>query len=197
MQGTSVPPRRLTAILDDLRDDFRACVSALQAASVRRAHLAPAFMRAFRVWARATGRPFVAFVQQLDPSVPADRDGYVDHPSFQAACYMRRLVEAPETRAQHGKRKGSLSPLAVLAIVIKSAVPRENHDFAIAQLKAVARWHERDAQRLRKSVDAARFVALAPHQPRLVRDGRRRVARPADTCGRSASAVVHDRAALQ
>lgn len=168
--GTGQPSRRLTSLIESLRVDFTAIASALTSLSVRRAHFAPVFMRAFRAWERETGRPFVAFVQQLDPTVPAEKSEYVQHRSFQAACYLRRIDEAPETRA--GSRKGTMTPLAVLACVLRSSVAPEHVDFAISQVRHVSKWHDRDVKRLRDRVAKARVIALEPNKPRLVRERR-------------------------
>jgi len=163
---TTAPSRRLAALLATLRADFSEITATLKALSVRRVHFAPAFMKAYGIWQKETGRTFVAFVQQLDSTVPADKDGYTNHPAFQTACYLRRLVEAPETRA--GSRKSAMSPLDLAATVVRSTVPPDDLDFALSQIKHVTRWHARDMERFRVRVARARTVALLPHQPRLV-----------------------------
>lgn len=52
------------------------------------------FMQAFRAWSAETAcYSFVAFVQYLDPTVPTVREEYLEHPTYQAADYMRRLAK--------------------------------------------------------------------------------------------------------
>jgi hypothetical protein len=193
VQNTAIS-RRLSSTIDSLRSDFSAFTSALSAVAVRKAHLAPVFMKAFEAWRRETGRPFVAFVQQLDPSIPAEKAEYVQHRSFQAALYLRRLVEAPQTVAGAG-RKSVMSPLQALAVVVKSTIAEEHHDFAISALKQATGWHKRDVERLRASIGKARRIALLPHQPRLVgRESRgsshaRVIPRAADRSSSSSSHV--------
>jgi hypothetical protein len=169
---TSTPSRRLTSTLVDIRTEFKAFTDAFSMLSVRKAHFAPAFMKAFALWERETGRSFVAFVQQLDSTVPADRNEYPKHRAFQAACYLRRLVEAPAT-VSGKKERVSMSPFALLAVVLKSLAPivgaREaTHAFGVV-VKA-GKLHQRDADRLRKAIESARVMPLLSHQPRLVKE---------------------------
>jgi hypothetical protein len=126
-------------------------------------------MRGFKLWRHETGRSFIAFVQAIDPTVPAERDKYVSHQSVVAARYLRRLVEAPQT--VHGKKnRSSLSPLELLAVLVKSAMPfvRPYEDDFWAQVAATSRWHERDLARLKVLAKRAKPISLRADMPRLV-----------------------------
>ena len=168
--------RALTSTLDDLRDLFLPYVRTYDVLFERRRDLAPTFMRAFERWQRETGRSFVAFVQQLDSTVPSEKAAYASHRSYQASLYLKRLVEAPETVAGRAERR-SRTPLDMLAIVVKSALPlvRPHEATFWSSFSASSRWHQRDVVALQRRVGRARPIALRPDVPRLVREGRREV----------------------
>lgn len=170
---TGALSRHLQQTLADLRADFVGYTEGFKQLAVRRAHLAPAFMRAFRRYRMETGRTFVAFVRELDPSMPVARSEYPRHRSFQAALYLRRLAEAPHTTPTHRRTE---TPFAVLARVVKTVLPL-THPHEEATFEAIARasgWRERDVQRLRDRVNRAKPLATVlafarPASPRLVR----------------------------
>src|SRR5262245_57560689 len=83
---------KLRDALDEIRPQFRDVGQSLASLTKKRSELAPAFLRALTLWRRETRRTFVAFVQALDPNVPANRRGYVAHPSYQAAMYLHGLA---------------------------------------------------------------------------------------------------------
>lgn len=158
---------RLTRTIDSLRKEFKGYAESFMTIAVRRAHLAPIFMSTFRRWHHETGRSFVAFVHELDPSVPAERDEYVQHRSYQAALYLRRLVDAPDTTPAHRK---TVTPFEMLAIVMKSIrplLPRGREEELFLAVAKASRWRDRDLQRLRKTIADARVIPM-PGAPRLL-----------------------------
>lgn len=166
---TIVVSRRLASTLETLRADFQGFVGAFGQLAQRKADLAPAFVRAYRQFHHETGRTFVAFVKELDPTLPAgDKDAYLRHRSYQAALYLKRLVDAPHTQAKHRKTRG---PFDVLASAVRGLLPylapREEEYWA--SLARVSGWRERDVQRLRHRVAQARAIPL-PMAPRLARE---------------------------
>lgn len=156
----------LRRTLDTLRPDFSRFSDAFGLLSVKRATFAPLFMRAFDAYERETGKTFVAFVQEFDRSVPAERAKYTQHRSYQAALYLRRLVDAPETAA--GVSRRSVTPFQLLAVTIKSLLPLAHpHEQAAFEIIAKAsKWRERDVEKLRKRVARVRALPL-PNAPRL------------------------------
>ncbi len=152
--------KKLATTLDDLRARFTDFTSTLSAISTRRSELAPAFMAAYEAYARETGRTFVAFVRELDPTCPADRDKYPNHRSFQAALYLRRLHEAPETTVSH---RQTPPPMEVLAMVVRGALQHAKSAEAYwAEIQRASRWRERDMARLKQRVSKARGIPLGP-----------------------------------
>jgi len=84
---------KLRAVLDEIRPAFRDLGQGLDRLTQKRAELAPAFMKAYAVWRRETHRPFIAFVHELDRSMPVtDRTAYRSHPSYRAAEYLKQLA---------------------------------------------------------------------------------------------------------
>lgn len=161
-------PHRLVETLTDVQQQFAAFTNTFASLTARRDAFAPVFMRAYRQYHRETGRTFIAFVQELDKTVPADRALYPKHRSYQAAIYLRRLDEAPETTASH---RTTMAPFDVLAAVIKGFLPLVPPKQAAAVWVAVARtsrWRERDILRLQARVTKVRPVEL-PTAPRLVK----------------------------
>jgi hypothetical protein len=178
--------RQLAAAVDELRPQFAELTDAIKALSVRRAHIAPAFMRLYHRYRQETGRTFVAFVKELDPSVPADRSGYQNHRSFQAALYLRRLADAPETTVQNRK---TVTPYQLLVPVTKSLLQLHAHPSAVwGALERASRWNARNMERLRR--DVARTAPLVAKQgaPRLVKSHRSHDAAAAADRGHRASA---------
>ncbi len=157
---------KLKETLDDLRPDFRALGHGLDALTKRRAELAPAFAKAWELWKRETRRPFIQFVAALDPSMPADRRTYRNHPSYRAAQYLQGLAENPD----HHRRRG-LTPMNMLAVTIKSILPlfrsQKERDDAIAIILAATKWRDADQAKLRAAITKAKAVGL-PNAPRLV-----------------------------
>jgi hypothetical protein len=142
---------KLTAVIDNLRRPFKAFVSEFKALSLSRAELAPAFMEAFGHYEKETEGSFIAFCRLVDPSIPAERDLYRNDPSYQAATYLRRLVQQTETTKKTGKRKGPkpATPLVALARFVATVLPVVDPTGAIwAAFVAEMHWSERQAARV-------------------------------------------------
>jgi hypothetical protein len=157
--------RRLTAELARLRPDFAGMASDVQLMFVRRAHLAPPFMAAFSHYQAETGRSFVAFVRELDATMPAS--DYQGHRSYQAALYLRRLHDAPETTVQHRKTP---SPFQLLASATRSLLLLHHAPADVwTAIRKVSRWRDRDVARLERAVLKARPLLVPRDAPRLVK----------------------------
>lgn len=157
---------KLKAALEEVRPGFKDIGASVELITRKRKDLAPAFHRAWTLWQRETHRPFVAFAQALDPSIPAERAGYRKHASYQAACDLLDLVRKPEETTRRG-----LTPLAMLAVTVKSMMPlfkseRERQD-AIRILLGASKWSAKEQTRLVAAIGRAKAVGL-PNAPRLV-----------------------------
>ena len=158
---------RLTREIGYLKQEFAGYSEAYAVIAVRRAHLAPAFLATFKRWQRETGRSFVAFVHELDPSVPAARDEYTMHRSYQAALYLKRIAEAPHTTPAY---RTTVTPFQLLARLLKSLRPLLAPGRDVDVLNAVvaaSHWRPRDVERLRTAVAKAKLIPM-PGAPRLV-----------------------------
>jgi hypothetical protein len=157
---------KLRAAIEELRPAFGELGQGLDHLTQKRAEVAPIFMRTWNVWQRETRKPFIAFVHELDPSMPVgDRAVYRRHRSYRAAQYLKQLVEHPDKTAVHGK-----TPLTMLALTIKSLLPfcGSQKEPTIATLVHATRWRERDQHRLIARIRRARPVGL-PHLARHVK----------------------------
>lgn len=96
---------RLRALITRIRRPFMAFSEGYQALTQSRSQLAPEFMRAYGTYMNEVGGSFVSFVRLLDPEVPEDREGYRNHRSYQAAEYLRRLVNQSEAVAERRRRR--------------------------------------------------------------------------------------------
>lgn len=158
---------KLQQALSELRPAFSEIGQGLDQLTRKRAEIAPLFTRAYQIWRRETRRPFIAFVQELDPTMPVnDRKAYRQHRSYRAAQYLLQLVEQADKTAPRGLR-----PMAMLAVVIKSLLPlyktQKDQKEALQVLMSATRWRERDVAKLLRQIRRARPIAL-PHAPRLV-----------------------------
>lgn len=158
---------KLKDALDELKPEFRELGSSLKAVTAKREEIAPAFLKAFTLWRRETHRGVIAFVHELDPSVPVnDRKAYKKHPSYRAAEYILQLAANPEKT----KRRG-LTPLSMLAVTIKSILPligsQRDQKEALTILLAATKWRDQDQTRLLTAIRRAKAVGL-PKAPRLV-----------------------------
>src|SRR5262245_43578044 len=83
---------KLRAAIDELRPAFCELGQGLDQLTRKRAEIAPVFMRTYQIWRRETRRPFIAFVHELDLTMPVnDRDAYRQHRSYRAAQYLLQL----------------------------------------------------------------------------------------------------------
>ena len=158
---------KLKEALDEIRPAFRELGHNLETMTRKRAELAPAFAKAFTIWRRETHRPFVQFVAALDPTMPADRKAYRQHPAYRAAQYLQQLAQ---DGAEKSKRRG-LTPLGMLAVTIKSVLPlcgnQKEQKEALQVLLAATKWRDVDQTRLLAAIRRAKPVGL-PNAPRLV-----------------------------
>lgn len=100
-------PATVNRQIQTLRRQFVTFRDSFAGVMQRRADLAPTFIRIYGLYQAATGGSFLAFVRQIDPEVPMDRDGYRNHPSYQAAQYLRRLVDRSD---RGGRANGVTAP---------------------------------------------------------------------------------------
>lgn len=179
--------RHLSRSLAELRAEFSDYAALFGSLATRRAEVAERFFAAFTAYHRETGHTFVAFVHELDPTVPAERSEYTKHRSFQAALYLRRLVERPQTQA---KFRATRSPFDVLASCIRGILPSAapHEEVYWSQVRRVSGWRDRDIERLRDRVAKARPIPL-PTAPRHV--PRREVAYLHDASAERSIAAAH------
>ena len=157
---------KLREALDELRPAFREMGQGFEQLTRKRAEVAPMFTRAYRLWQRETKKPFIAFVHELDSSMPVgDRSAYRHHRSYRAAQYLLQLAEQPEKTASRGR-----SPLAVLAQTIKTLLPlaHPHQKETLAILLRATGWRERDQTKLIARIRKARQLAL-PQFPRIIK----------------------------
>ena len=164
----SVYSAKLRAAIDELRPAFGDLGQGLDQLTRKRVEIAPRFVRAYELWRRETKRPFIAFVHELDPTMPVNnRSVYRQHRSYRAAQYLRQLAEQPEKVA--GPR--GLTPLAMLAVTIKSFLPLcgsvKEQRLALEALTRTSRWREVEVRKLVAKIRRAKAISL-PNAPRLV-----------------------------
>lgn len=158
---------KLKDVLDELRPEFKTLGHGFEAITKKRAEIAPLFHKAFLMWRRETHRPFIAFIHELDPSMPVNsRKAYRTHPSYRAAQYLQDLATSTEST----KRRG-MTPLAALAVTIKSFLPmcgsQRAQKEALEAILGATKWRDTDQTRLLGKIRRARAVGL-PGVPRLV-----------------------------
>lgn len=153
--------------LRDLRGEFLPFVEATSTLTVKRKDMAPAFMKLFKRYRKESGGTFVAFVHELDADMPVEREKYINHRSYQAALYLRRLIEAPHTTPQHRR---TAPPFRVLAAVMTSLLYyTKKHEVEVwTALKRVSHWDDRQIMRLQALMKHVHPLAL-PGAPRLVK----------------------------
>lgn len=139
LNDEAVAPIKLSAktarAVEAVRGLFTPYVASFATINQLRGELAPKFMKAFEQWKAETDGNFVEFVRVLVPAVPLPSrtkdgiQGYRDHQAYQAADYLRRLVQqearaatTPEEQAD-AIRNRPASPRQALARVIASIVP--------------------------------------------------------------------------
>jgi hypothetical protein len=107
----------LVRALDTLRTVFTAFVADFKVLEMKRAELAPRFMKTFRKWQGETGGSFVAFVRVMVPDLPMDTKSYKAHSVYNAADYLR-------TMAARLEREGTTPVERARAIANRPASPR-------------------------------------------------------------------------
>lgn len=168
--------RALQETISDLRSRFTPYARSVETMFQRKSELAKPFMQGFARWKRETGRSFISFVQQVDPTVPAEKAAYQKHHSYQAALHLRRVDEAPHTVTGKKERR-TKTPFDMLAVVMKSVLPLVRpHEAAMwATFEHASHWQQRDIEKLQARVRQVRPMPLRPDVPRLVYEGRRQV----------------------
>lgn len=153
--------------LTHLREEFMSFTGVSQALATQRKDIAPPFMKLYYRYRKETNKSFVAFVHELDPKMPLESKAYQNHPSYQSALYLRRLVEAPQTTPAHRR---TMSPFGVLAIVTKGVLHYAKGKEAEIWLavKRVSRWDDRQIVKLQQRVKKVSMLHL-PGTPRLVK----------------------------
>ena len=153
---------RVQHMVDEVRVDFKDFTSEMGAIAQSRLLVAPKFMKAFRAFAAETPGPekgkFLAFVRLLDPKVPADRDGYRNHPSYQAAGYLRSIeMLANLESADEPSKTLPATPLVALSRVVAMILPAvKDQDAFWSAFKTRLHWNDAQIERLQNQVKSRR-----------------------------------------
>lgn len=146
-------------LVDDIREPFRGFVGEMSAVLISRAKLAPKFMKAANAWRKETNGTFIAFVRELDATVPERQADYRNNAVYNAAIYLKRLVEA-EARGEEKKevRRGPqpLPPLAGLArllAAIATLIPEDSREKLFAVVGNELHWSVDQQNRLQRLVE--------------------------------------------
>lgn len=140
---------KLANVIDNLRRPFKAFVSDFQTLTTSRAELAPAFMQAYDLYEAETEGTFIQFCRLVDPAIPADREHYRHDASYQAATYLRRLVQQSAIKP---KRRGPkpATPLVALARFVATVLPLVDPNGAIwTAFVQEMHWSERQAKQVK------------------------------------------------
>lgn len=151
-------------LIDELRRPFLAFVVEHGTMLATRAALAPRFMRAFTAFVTDTEGSFVEFCRTVDPKIPADREGYKAHPSYQAADYLRRLVaQTASPKEQRPASERPVTPLVALARMVATVLPLIDVNGSIwrAFVKEM-NWSERMAIRVQTLAAKEGGIRMAP-----------------------------------
>lgn len=169
---------RVQHLVNDVRADFRDFTTELGAVAQSRLAVAPKFMKAYRAYASETAGPekgkFLAFVRLLDPTVPADREGYRNHPSYQAAGYLRQIEALASLESIDPPKTLPATPLVALSRVVAMILPVvKDTDAFWSAFKTRLHWNEAQIERLQNHVKNQRELVkvtgtLAP-APTLVK----------------------------
>lgn len=149
---------RTQRIIDALRADFKPFIVAFGHFTEKRAQLAPRFMKAYDTWKEETQGTFVGFVRLLDPSVPADRDGYRAHRTYQAAENLRSLVQS-DTEDERSTANDKDRPLGMsdafvrLLAVIVALIPGNQVEKLWTLIGEELHWSPGKVTNLRASVE--------------------------------------------
>lgn len=158
-------------LVDDIREPFRGFVDTMGGLLTTRAKLAPKFMKAANAWRKemGAGTTFIAFVRELDPSVPKLQKEYTKNAVFNAAVYLKRLVDAQsrgEGAGASAERTGPpplppMTGLARLLAAITPLVPADNLTKLWAVIAEEMHWSEAQKERLKTlSEEAEPLIAM-------------------------------------
>lgn len=150
--------------MEQIRAQFNQFRDGFAAITERRAELAPRFMRVYGAWVTATGGNFVAFVRVIDPTVPADRDAYRNHASYQAAVYLQRLAGGTRRAAVRPVRS-NLTALARTLATIRQVVRDE--DTLWRAIETELGFTQRQMTKLRAVVAATQPLLNLPNAHRV------------------------------
>lgn len=107
----------LKETINHVRPKFMGFMEDYTALTTKKGELAEPFMDAAFQFQKETSRSFVDFVRVLDPTVPADREGYRVHKTYMAADYLRRSVTVGGARGQgNGDSRRTSSPTRTNAV---------------------------------------------------------------------------------
>ena len=158
---------RLRNLVNQIRRPFLAFSEGLEALTTSRAQFAPQFMRAYGTYMNEVGGSFVGFVRLLDPSVPEDRESYRNHRSYQAASYLRRLVNQAEAAAERTRRReageeAAPTPLMLmLARTIRTLIDLTGDDEVVWVVAAEVGIRPRSLERLQNLTEEAEPIPAA------------------------------------
>lgn len=140
---------KLANVIDALRRPFKAFVGDFRNLTTSRAELAPEFMRAFDAYEAETEGSFIAFCRLVDPTIPADRAAYRNDPAYQAATYLRRLVQQTTTKPRRRGPKPA-TPLVALARFVATVLPLVDPTGVIwTAFVQEMHWSERQAKQVK------------------------------------------------
>ena len=118
-----------------------------------RAELAPKFVRAYNAFKTDTEGSFVSFVRLFDETIPTDREGYREHKTYQAALYLRRVVDNQAKPAIPASKR-PVTPLVALARLLATVLPdMPDHDILWAAFVKEMRWSQGQVARLQTIVN--------------------------------------------
>lgn len=140
---------KLETVIDNLRRPFKAFVSQFKEMTVSRAELAPLFVQAYTAFEKETEGSFIQFCRLVDPTIPPDRASYRNDSGYQAATYLRRLVQQAQAAPTRKRGPKPATPLVALARFVATVLPVVDPTGAIwSAFVAEMHWSERQAQRV-------------------------------------------------
>ncbi len=164
-EATLTLSAKTTKLIEGVREPFMLFVEDFTALSKNRAQLAPKFMKAFGAYQSESGGSFIAFVCYIDPTVPADREGYRNNTVYQAADYLRRLkAKAEKEEVADPNAPVVASPIDVIVDLLVTVIPVvESLEPIWAAFTERYHWTEKRIARLKKLVGESRTPLLIKH----------------------------------
>lgn len=145
----AVLSRQLQHVIDALKRPFSAFVSDFKSLGQSRQELAGPFMQAFDAYETETEGTFIQFCRLVDPSIPSDRALYRNDPAYQAATYLRRLVQQQAIKPRRRGPKPA-TPLVALARFVATVLPLVDPTGAIwSAFVQEMHWTERQAKQVK------------------------------------------------